>query len=136
MLTAPTKVKAQQLYSRYPKPIPNPVLKKPDDIIIAKMQLSKLACLLPLFTMALAATVPQAEPVAEVETLDKRACKYNGCRCASSAKGVYCGGCGGVTNLGSGGAWGHVYQCNGAKSCCDYGPRKSCDSFTSFSPCG
>jgi hypothetical protein len=64
------------------------------------------------------------------------ACKYNGCKCASWAHGVYCGGCNAVTNLGSGGAWSHVYLCSGSKSCCDYGPRASCDDFSNPAPCG
>ena len=66
--------------------------------------------------------------------LQKRACDYNGCKCASGYVGVYCANCKTksgspyfvVDKLGTGGSVEHVYQCNGASSCCDYGYATKC----------
>jgi len=72
--------------------------------------------------------------------LTKRACKYNGCTCASGANGLYCGMCNQVTGQGSGGKFTEdVYQC-GRGTCCDYGYRASCDYYKvaghNVKPCG
>ncbi|RVD84892.1 uncharacterized protein DFL_003229 [Arthrobotrys flagrans] len=111
------------------------------------MQLSKLAYLLPLIATVLAAAVPDTNSgvsmvndeieVSELEgnIFDKRACSSNKCKCAEGTKaGVYCGRCGAVTSLGSGGI-NDVYQCASSGECCRYGPRSSCAG-SSYTPCG
>ncbi|EPS43595.1 hypothetical protein H072_2379 [Dactylellina haptotyla CBS 200.50] len=112
------------------------------------MQLTKLVYVLPLFTAVLAVAVPEAEPGTRVTSnklsaldkrggeVEKRQCNPNGCKCANGAAGVYCGWCAGVLNPGTGGSWSDVFQCNGSGGCCRYGPRDSCASWQSFSPCG
>jgi len=74
-----------------------------------------------------------AEPVAVAEllgerSLEKRACRNNGCKCKKGTKqGQYCGLCGQVTSLGSGGVY-DIYECNSGGGCCDYGSSSKCDS--------
>lgn len=48
-----------------------------------------------------------------VESLVKRSCEYNGCRCTIGPGGLVCHN-------------GDVYQCAPNGNCCYYGPRDSC----------
>ncbi|KAG0042015.1 hypothetical protein BGZ83_001004 [Gryganskiella cystojenkinii] len=50
---------------------------------------------------------------APVESLVKRSCTYQGCRCYPGSSGLYC-------------YQGGVYQCATDGECCYYGPRDSC----------
>jgi hypothetical protein len=72
----------------------------------------------------------------EEPTLEKRACKENGCKCITGMKqGQYCGLC--ITNksngpfviknYGTGGGYYHKYECNPKGGCCDYGFSYDCD---------
>ncbi|KAL4886406.1 hypothetical protein BJY04DRAFT_177684 [Aspergillus karnatakaensis] len=64
-------------------------------------------------------------------------CTANGCACRpGTAEGVYCGWCYAVTAVGTGGSWSDVFQCNSGGGCCRYGPRDSCSSSESYTPCG
>ena len=73
--------------------------------------------------------------------LEKRACKYNGCKCTPGTNpGVYCWGCSQVINWGNVGAFsssptGWVFQCARSGNCCAYGPRDSCAGGKA-NPCG
>ena len=99
-----------------------------------------------------AVSEPEPEAVAIPTTddlvprdLEKRACKYNGCKCQKvSNPGLYCWSCpygsgwavttAGNTNAHPGdyGEW--VFQCSKSGGCCTYGVRKSCASGNG--PCG
>ncbi|RYP15729.1 hypothetical protein DL765_005531 [Monosporascus sp. GIB2] len=73
----------------------------------------------------------QVAPLEE-RSLEERACKYNKCKCQKVKQGQYCGSCWKgsdwiVKDLGEGGAWNHVYECNKKGGCCDYGYAKDCD---------
>ncbi|KAK6358068.1 hypothetical protein TWF730_007423 [Orbilia blumenaviensis] len=109
------------------------------------MQLSKITLVLSLIATTLAVAVPEPEPAskeaaileAKRSDLDKRQnCDPNGCTCRPSVQGQYCGWCYAVTNPGRGGSWSDVFECNPSGGCCRYGPRASCSSWQSFSPCG
>ncbi|KAM0332408.1 hypothetical protein ACHAQA_002688 [Verticillium albo-atrum] len=63
--------------------------------------------------------------------LEKRACKYNGCKCNSRGKQFRsCGNCVWTNN----GQWAikkkrvsnHIYECAPNGGCCDYGYAKDC----------
>jgi len=77
----------------------------------------------------------------EGATLQKRACKYNGCACKKGTpQGQYCWACSAVTKVGdtsvySGAFTGWVFECSPSGSCCAYGPRKSCAGGKK-NPCG
>ncbi|KAK6502997.1 hypothetical protein TWF481_008033 [Arthrobotrys musiformis] len=87
------------------------------------MQLSKLAFLLPLVATVLAAAVPAENSGVSMATedlniLDKRACKSNGCSCArGTSAGIYCGRCSAVKSFGRGGKSNDAYQCNSNGDC-------------------
>jgi hypothetical protein len=102
------------------------------------MRLVSIAAIASLVGFMSVAANPLANPEADISfpELEKRACKYNGCKCQKGTRaGVYCGFCDAVINAGSG-SFTDVFQCNSAGGCCDYGPRTSCDKFPGFSPCG
>ncbi|KAL9949057.1 hypothetical protein D7B24_005935 [Verticillium nonalfalfae] len=71
----------------------------------------------------------------QAPALEKRACKYNGCKCNSRGKQFRsCGNCVWTDN----GAWvikkkrvkNHIYECAPDGGCCDYGPAKDCGKST------
>ncbi|KAL2852207.1 hypothetical protein BJX68DRAFT_235059 [Aspergillus pseudodeflectus] len=63
-------------------------------------------------------------------------CAANGCRCSpATSPGIYCGWCSAVTQVGYGGSYSDAFQCRG-RICCNYGPRKSCQDSSHYSPCG
>ncbi|CRK30016.1 hypothetical protein HYQ45_008139 [Verticillium longisporum] len=71
----------------------------------------------------------------QAPALEKRACKYNGCKCNSRGKQFRsCGNCVWTDN----GAWAikkkrvknHIYECAPDGGCCDYGPAKDCGKST------
>ncbi|KAG7132107.1 hypothetical protein HYQ45_009480 [Verticillium longisporum] len=71
----------------------------------------------------------------QAPALEKRACKYNGCKCNSRGKQFRsCGNCVWTDN----GAWvikkkrvkSHIYECAPDSGCCDYGPAKDCGKST------
>lgn len=74
-------------------------------------------------------------------TLEKRACKPNGCHCKmGTIQGQYCYGCGVVDKVGNTNVWGGhysgwVFECNPKGGCCTYGPRTSCQNWGT-NPCG
>lgn len=71
-------------------------------------------------------------------TLDKRACKSNGCECIVGLKqGQYCGSC--TVRIENGATdWryviyskrvdSHIYECSSSGDCCDYGPSSDCST--------
>ncbi|TGJ69724.1 hypothetical protein EYR41_005743 [Orbilia oligospora] len=95
------------------------------------MRFTTFTLALGLAATALSSAIPQpapealaeAQPVSEAlsdiamdNTLDKRACVYNGCTCSSNvgtnwAVGVYCGKCFQVYTFGTGGKKTDAYQC-------------------------
>ncbi|KAF3254122.1 hypothetical protein TWF128_006251 [Orbilia oligospora] len=118
------------------------------------MRFTTFTLALGLAATALSSAIPQpapealaeAQPVSEAlsdiamdNTLDKRACVYNGCTCSSNvgtnwAVGVYCGKCFQVYTFGTGGKNTDAYQCGKGGSCCRYGARASC-SASNWGPC-
>ncbi|KAK6347946.1 hypothetical protein TWF718_005766 [Orbilia javanica] len=119
------------------------------------MRFTTLPLALTLATAALSSAIPQpaaealaeAQPVSEAladismdNTLDKRACVYNGCTCSKNigsiyVAGVYCGKCFQVYTFGTGGKNTDAYQCGKGGSCCRYGARASCAA-SDWGPCG
>ena len=73
--------------------------------------------------------------------LEKRACKYNNCKCEPGTNpGVYCWACPQVDSAGDLSAFpgppsGWVFQCAQNGDCCTYGPRTSCAGGQP-NPCG
>ena len=84
---------------------------------------------------------PMGGQLQKIAFLEKRACKYNGCKCTPGTNpGVYCWGCSQVTNWGNLGAFpssptGWVFQCARSGNCCAYGLRDSCAGGKA-NPCG
>jgi hypothetical protein len=75
------------------------------------------------------------DDISVLDVLEKRACDYNGCKCAKGTKrGQYCGYCPQVYPLGKGGDDYDVFECNPQGGCCNYGFRKSCKAWNG--PCG
>lgn len=82
-----------------------------------------LVSILALVVAVQAQDAPQVLSVgtgAEAAVLDssnlmKRACVYDGCACNISRGGLACYG-------------GNVYQCSPEGKCCNFGPRKSCQT--------
>jgi hypothetical protein len=103
------------------------------------MHLASIVTIASIVGFVSAAANPVANADADMSVpnaFEKRDCKYNGCKCKPGTRaGVYCGFCDAVTDAGSG-SFTDVFQCNSKGSCCDYGPRQSCDKFPGFSPCG
>ncbi|KAK6358017.1 hypothetical protein TWF730_007371 [Orbilia blumenaviensis] len=117
------------------------------------MRFSTLTLALGLVATALSSAIPQPaadtvlEPISEAltdiamdNTLDKRACVYNGCKCNSRVgtayvTGIYCGKCYQVSKFGKGGKSTDAYQCGSGGSCCRYGARESC-AVPKWGPCG
>jgi len=101
--------------------------------ILTTVLLSTLALATPLTTNANANDLAARDTADTADTADKSgamqplACKKNKCKCrAKTAQGQYCGWGTAVTNLGSGGAKNHVYECSPSGGCCDYGYRADC----------
>ncbi|KAI5842358.1 hypothetical protein BZA05DRAFT_449140 [Tricharina praecox] len=67
--------------------------------------------------------------------LSKRACINNGCKCYPvSNPGVYCWGCGYITDVGRTSAYpgtdyrDWAFECNTRGGCCAYGPSSKCNN--------
>lgn len=69
-----------------------------------------------------------ARDVSPFESLSKRACVSNGCKCKKVKQGQYCGMCDAVTAAGGQGAlYGtDIYECSPSGACCWYGPSSTC----------
>jgi hypothetical protein len=64
-------------------------------------------------------------------SLEKRHCEYNGCRCVKDLiQGQYCGNCKRVNDwvISAKRQSNHVFECSPEGACCDYGIAKDCGS--------
>jgi hypothetical protein len=66
----------------------------------------------------------------EAPSLEKRACRENGCRCREGTpRGQYCGRCSQVISQGKGGSFmNDIFECNPKGGCCDYGKNTVCSN--------